>query len=134
MTTSYCISVQIGPGSKLMDHYYMTDDIESFSLPWADLPSFCQRPHHHHHHHYSSAPPPTITQLCSHKSYQELWVRMDWTRSSRIHYQRRFDFPGLRCIIVLQHQIQSSLRRTNYDSKNLHWRNSTIYYVVVKLR
>lgn len=37
MTTGHCISVQIGPGSKIMGYYCVIDDVESFVLPWTDL-------------------------------------------------------------------------------------------------
>lgn len=114
--TTHCISVQISSSSELMGYYYMTDDVESFYLPWADLSW------------YSNPPSTTTTSRfhpCGHRHHEELSVCMDWIQSSWICYQGAIRFPWL----TIHHCIKESnliiLKQDHNGSIKGHMTNSS---------
>lgn len=134
MTTSYCISVEIGPGSKLMGYYYMTDDVQSFSLPWADLPDklshcwFCQYPpkciHAYSRHTHKQTHTPAVRNTIRSPGSR-------WSGPSPSRYIKWFAFYW-NITALLRYSIRSDHCHhvTNYcDSKGCHRRNSALYYM-----
>lgn len=134
MTTNFCISVQIGPGSKLMGYYYMTDDVESFSLPWADLPWLCQQapPLTTTPHPLLSNPAVTIairSQIGLDPVLPDTLSGVIWSPWSSLHH--RITASNL---IIFKQDCYGSINChvTDHDSKS-HWWNSALCLMDIEL-